>query len=234
MSRHARHVANPRVSVSKPAKVRTVPRSRREVASRVLRGVDSGWRQPFVPPEDWHEPTDKCSPDYRIIEQHPGPGMRHAVTPADIRERLDQLPEEMLWRLDVVQLSRLTRKKRLFPCYGMQWGTSLYLYPVPESLAEEYARAPLPRQQIEAAMYGGRWEETCIGTWRLVWTESALRDFYLNNILIHELGHLLDDRNRSHTDRERFAEWFAVEYGYKPSRRFASTARPILRRHHAK
>ena len=54
--------------------------------------------------------------------------------------------------------------------------------------------------------------------WRLIWTEQAIRDFYLNNVLIHELGHILDDRNNSNRDRERFAEWFALEVGYKGSR----------------
>jgi predicted nucleic acid-binding protein len=50
-------------------------------------------------------------------------------------------------------------------------------------------------------------------------TEEAIRDFYLNNVLIHELGHILDSRNSSPRDRERFAEWFALEVGYKASRR---------------
>ena len=45
-----------------------------------------------------------------------------------------------------------------------------------------------------------------------------MRDYYLNNILIHELGHLVDSRNTGYVDRERYAEWFAVEYGYKQSR----------------
>jgi predicted metalloendopeptidase len=40
----------------------------------------------------------------------------------------------------------------------------------------------------------------------------------LNNVLIHEIGHTVDDRNSSFLDRERFANWFAVEYGYRASR----------------
>jgi hypothetical protein len=63
-------------------------------------------------------------------------------------------------------------------------------------------------------MYGARW--TCDqGTWHLTWDLDSIRDFYLNNILIHELGHVLDDRNSRVIDRERYAEWFAIEYGYK-------------------
>jgi hypothetical protein len=45
----------------------------------------------------------------------------------------------MLEPLAIVQLSRMTRKKRIFPCYGMQWGTALYLYPIEETLVEVYA-----------------------------------------------------------------------------------------------
>jgi hypothetical protein len=67
-----------------------------------------------------------------------------------------------------------------------------------------------------------------------VWTESAIRDFYLNNILIHELGHLLDDRNDSYVDRERYAEWFAIRYGQKSRPTPNASHRRIRRRHHAK
>ena len=74
--------------------------------------------------------------------------------------------------------------------------------------------------------------KTSRGIWRLEWTEEAVRDFYLNNILIHELGHLVDVRNTGYVDRERYAEWFAVEYGYKPSRP-ANVAKKVTRRHHA-
>jgi hypothetical protein len=68
-------------------------------------------------------------------------------------------------------------------------------------------------------MFGGVWEQETATRWRLVWTEETLRDFFLNNILIHELGHLVDTRNTRYADRERYAEWFALEYGYKRSQR---------------
>jgi hypothetical protein len=190
-------------------------------------------RQPFAPPEDWYEPAD--SGGYRIVVQPPGPGYRHVVTPQEVRDRLAMLPSHFLDQLEVVQLSRMTRKKQCFPCYGLQWGNSLYLYPLEETLVEHFHRPPRPNLVNEARMYGGRWDEPAPGVWRLRWSEEAARDFYLNNILIHELGHLVDDRNTSYADRERFADWFAVEYGYRSSggglrRRPRQTVR---RRHHA-
>jgi hypothetical protein len=198
-------------------------------ANKRVRGVQRNERLPFIPPEDWHESVDECN-DYRILIQEPGAGFRHILTADDIRARLSEFPDEMLEALQVVQLSRMTRKKQSFPCYGMQWGTSLYLYPIEESLIEFYHCPPTPNQVNEARMYGGRWSQDSRNLWRLEWTEAAVHDFYLNNILVHELGHLVDSRNTSYVDRERFAEWFALEYGYKRSR-FAREPKKVVRRH---
>ena len=95
-------------------------------------------RLPFVPPENWHEPREDGS-DYRILLQQPGEGFRHVLTPDEVRDRLAQLPRHFLRPLEVVQFSRMTRKKLSFPCYGMQWGAALYLYPIEESLIESYS-----------------------------------------------------------------------------------------------
>lgn len=193
-------------------------------------GSSSG--NPFVPPEDWYEPLEDGDESYDIVVQNPGPGFSHILTPDEIRERLDALPGWMLEPLEIIQLSRMTRKKRRFPCYGMQWGSSLYLYPLESSLVEHFSRPPKPAQRTEARMYGGRWIERPANQWELVWNERSIKDYYLNNILIHELGHLLDDRNTSYVDRERYAEWFAIQHGYKSSD--ANGRRRVRRRHHGK
>lgn len=203
------------------------PKSRRGVAAKNV-------ALPFSPPEDWHEPSEGAD-GYRVVVQAPGDGYRHVVTPHQVRDRLAALPPFFVRDLEVVQLSRMTRKKQSLPCYGMQWGPALYLYPIDESLTEFFGTAPTPDIFNEACMYGGRWREAGGGAWTLHWTETSIRDFYLNNILIHELGHLLDERNSSYTDRERFAEWFATEFGYRATGG-AEARRPrrrVRRRHHA-
>jgi len=201
------------------------PKSRRVVNSRNVKA-------PFAPPEDWHESTGQGG-DYRVVVQKPGDGYRHVVTPDEIRMRLAQLPKHFLRDLEVVQLSQMTRKKQSFPCYGMQWGTTLYLYPLETTLVEQFDRPPAPSVVNESRMFGGVWDEPEPGYWTLTWSEEAIRDFYLNNILIHELGHLLDDRNSTYTDRERFAEWFAIEFGYRPTGGRVARGRPVRRRHHS-
>ena len=44
----------------------------------------------------------------------------------------------------------MTRKRALFPCYGMQWGSAVYLYPIESSLVEIYLTPPRPEQLIYA------------------------------------------------------------------------------------
>src|SRR5262245_32357961 len=88
-------------------------------SSKRARGVPRNEELPFVPPENWHEPRpDRAG--YRIVVQEPGQGYRHILAPHEIRQRLNDLPHRFVEPLEVVQLSRITRKKLSFPCYGMQ------------------------------------------------------------------------------------------------------------------
>jgi hypothetical protein len=215
-ARSQKNVGN-RASAKNNARVRSRGARRGGVAGKRARGGFGRLRQSYMPPEKWYEPQETAVAKVRIVQQSPGEGYRHVVTAEEVRQRLSQLPAWMTASLQVVQLSRMTRKKRTFPCYGMQWGNAIYLYPVEEDRIEHFTTPPKPAQLVEARMYGARWQQAD-RVWQLVWSEESLKDFYLNNILIHELGHILDQRNTSYADRERYAEWFALEYGYKPSR----------------
>jgi hypothetical protein len=191
-------------------------RAQRPGAAFRQRGtVSTGTNEQFTAPEDWHEPTGRSN--MKLIVRNPGKGYVHAVTPDDVRERIAELPRKFTQGLEVVQLSGMTRKRALFPFYGMQWGNAVYLYPIEQTFVEVYVRPPRPQQVIEAEMYGGKWVPDG-KDWRLEWTADSIRDFYLNNVLIHEIGHIYDDRNTSFEDRERYANWFAIEHGYRASR----------------
>ncbi len=192
----------------------------RPASAHQHRGDGTPRGRAFDAPEVWHDPATDEQPEraLKIAIQPAGRGYLHPVSADEVHERVLQLPKEFQENLHVVQFSRMTRKRRLFPCYGLQWGTAVYLYPIEESLEELYVRAPRPAQRIETEMYGGRWVQDG-NLWRLIWTQRTIRDFYLNNVLIHEIGHINDDRNTSFRKRERFADWFAIEHGYRASRR---------------
>lgn len=192
----------------------------RPVAAHRQRGVGGTGDQPaFFAAENWHEPPSSSGANHptRFVVQPAGSEFMHPVTVTEVRDRLAMLPATIVEQVKVVQLSRMTRKRQVFPCYGMQWGPNVYLYPIEASLVETYSRPPTPQQQIEARMYGGRWAEAK-DEWTLTWTQETLKDFYLNNVLIHEIGHIIDNRNTRTEDRERFANWFAIEHGYRQSR----------------
>lgn len=193
----------------------------RPASAHQHRGEGLAIGRAFDAPEVWHEPAGSAKGEaksaLKVAVQPAGAGYIHPVTADDVRERVLQLPAEFQEKLQVVQFSRMTRKRRLFPCYGLQWGSAVYLYPIEESLEEVYVRAPRPAQRIESEMYGGRWVQDG-PLWRLIWTKNTIRDFYLNNVLIHEIGHINDDRNTTFRKREQFADWFAIEYGYRASR----------------
>lgn len=180
------------------------------------RGSDTSQRSNhFYAQDQWYEPTD--SDVIQLYRRDPGAGYFHPVTLEEVADRIEQLPAKYRQNIEVIELARMTRKRSLFPCYGLQWGPNVYLYPIEESLVETYTRPPRPEQMIEAKMYGGVWTQDG-KLWTLSWTEHALRDFYLNNVLIHEIGHVNDTRNRNQNARERYADWFAIEYGYRASR----------------
>lgn len=172
-------------------------------------------RDGFTAPEVWHEPTGNGRLKFEV--QPAGAGFIHPVTVDEVRERLAELPRALTKDLEIVQFSRMTRKRQQFPCYGMQWGQTVYLYPIEDTLVEAYIRPPKPAQQIEAKMYGGTWSKTG-NVWTLTWTPESIKDFYLNNVLIHEVGHIYDQRNTAYQAREHYANWFAIEYGYRASR----------------
>ncbi len=223
MSRHNsshRSTTRSHLRAARHGRVATSRASARPASAHQHRGDGLAHGRAFDAPEVWHDPVssdDLHDHDLKIVSQPAGRGYIHPVSADDVRERVLQLPAEFQKKLDIVQFSRMTKKRRLFPCYGLQWGTAVYLYPIEESLEELYVRAPRPAQRIETEMYGGRWVQDG-NLWRLIWTETTIRDFYLNNVLIHEIGHINDDRNTSFRKREQFADWFAVEYGYRASR----------------
>ena len=111
------------------------------------------------------------------------------MTVHEVRARLLDLPRQFVEPIEVIQFSAMTRKRKLFPCYGMQWGPNVYLYPIEESLVETYYQPPKPQQLVEARMFGGVWSQVN-GYHLLTWTEQAIKDFYLNNVLSHEIGHV--------------------------------------------
>ena len=176
-------------------------------------GVGAPWF--FKRPED----SEKF-PIFHI--EHPGRDLVHPVSPEEIRDRIFALPEGIQARIrDEVHhicLPHVNVKQEISCCYGLHWGSSVYLYPVHKTGMEMYSNHN-PAALREAAKFGAklRWlkEERM---WKCQWTQESIRNFYLENVLLHELGHAIDDRNNSSKEREAYANAFAQKYGNPPKR----------------
>lgn len=173
----------------------------------------------------WFPPREECAKSVRSYPQchveDPGSGFRHPVTMCEVLERMMQLPREITGRIEerLDHLSMPHLRSPSLPAYGMQWGSSVYLLPIETDRIEQFPALPPVTYRQELAKYGAQWiwnENDKL--WECRWTEEALRIFYLENVLIHEIGHLLDTRNNSTRDREAFANAFAAQYGNPPKR----------------
>lgn len=145
------------------------------------------------------------------VEQ-PGPGYFHPLTKDDVRQRLASLPQAFLANLHTVYMPRMTRKRKTLNIYGLQYGYVIYLYPMPDSMTEDLGQEIKPLHRIEAVKAGAVVTDGN-GSCKLQWTKDSLRTFYRDNILIHELGHTIDEKNTKEIDRERFAEEFVIKWG---------------------
>lgn len=150
---------------------------------------------------------------YKVIVEPPGVGWRHVLTPCDIVTRLDKLPDRLLWRLHHVVLPTMTAKRARMKCFGLQWGGAIYLYPLPMGKTEWTYGGRIPP-------FDRHWYKRFGGVVKphanhdvLTWSEQALRRYYLEHVLLHELGHINDTRNSSVKQRERFANYFADFWG---------------------
>ena len=170
----------------------------------------------FSAPETWHEPQGLD--DIRYELQSAGEGYLHPVAPDEVQDRIRMLPERLTESIEVVRFSSMTRTSQ--PVSAVWNAVGCEHLPVPHrSFTGRILRttAESSAQLIESRMFGGEWKQVD-GIWTLTWTRETIRDFYLNNVLIHEIGHVNDLRNTNSAARERYANWFATEYGYRTSR----------------
>jgi hypothetical protein len=142
------------------------------------------------------------------------------VTADEIRIRLNLVPKDFLQGLKGVIILGGSNKQlkvswgNLF-CFGAYGYQIIFLSPFPKAQLIEYSTSlPAPHIKKEAERAGAIYEFKD-GLWHRIFTEESLKRFYLNDVLMHELGHHVDQHTTTDKKAERYAEWFATEYGYR-------------------
>ena len=146
------------------------------------------------------------------------PGFVYPVNLKDVKEVLAQVPPAFLNNLCSVYLlggtsKQLKASKKCFR-YGCYESGIIYLYAFPKwMLKEHWGKRPKPTIIEEYKRMGATWTQDESGWW-LEFDRLSLRRFYLYDVLLHELGHHVDQRlwKRDVASVERYAEWFAQEH----------------------
>ena len=151
------------------------------------------------------------------------------ISKEDIEKQLLDLPEEYI--LDIKGIRILPgSKKQLKVCknwqmYGEYAVGFISLYPFPKKLMNiQLKKLPAPHLQRELKRVGVQFKNIK-KRWYQVFSEQALRSFYLNDVLIHEIGHHVDrfNQHKSYYQKEKFAEAFADAFGFKNKKRNGNT-----------
>ncbi len=183
-------------------------RGHRRTATRVVGGrplKKNNWK----PDRGDYHALDQA--EIRLDRRDPGPGFRHLLTIAQLRDFLALLPDwdDVAIGLDAIVLAEGGDSMgwhRYAVVAVCAWEQDLWWTDVHPWFEEEHARI-LDLLEVERVKVGGRVEAR--------WTEAQARAFQLLHILPHELGHHRDrmtTRRRQRPGRgEPFAERYALE-----------------------
>lgn len=130
----------------------------------------------------------------------------------DIRAKFKELSPEMFRNVSVIHLCNQVKMNSEVDAHIYD-GSHIRIYPVPEKLRSNYGgRKPNPASAQERLEFGAYWRKI-EGEWWLCWDKDSLRDYVLNHVLLHEVGHSLDDVYYGANRGEEFAEAFAHRVG---------------------
>jgi hypothetical protein len=147
-----------------------------------------------------------------IYDRPIAPGFVRPCTPEAVANVLGVIPNAFLHDLTgVFLLGGTTRQRSLTTktTYGMYSRGRIFLCAYPQKLmTQKWARMPKPSVTKEYTKFGATLVPHGKGGALLTFDESSLRQFYLYDVLLHEVGHHVD-RDDKADNAERFAHWFA-------------------------
>jgi len=126
---------------------------------------------------------------------------------ADIKKKLKEIPARYLVPIRSIRLCNQIKMNGGTDAACYDDGT-INFYPVPEDrTVAVFKRKPKPSWEQERLQYGAYWKhkDDC---WELKWRPEDLKNYTLNHILPHEIGHLLYS-GFGPAKEERLAEAFA-------------------------
>jgi hypothetical protein len=146
-----------------------------------------------------------------IFDRPIADGFVRPWTVSDVADVLRAIPREFLIDLaGVFLLGGTARQRRLAKrVYGMYSAQRIFLFALPENkLVEHLPKMLKPSVAKEFTKFGATVTPDGNGAALLTFDQSSLRQFYLYDVLLHEVGHHVDRDGRA-DNAERYAHWFA-------------------------
>jgi hypothetical protein len=148
----------------------------------------------------------------RYIIDPPPKGYVYPCTIDDIRAKFGELSPKTLRNIFVIHLCNQVKMNPGVDAHICD-GTDIRIYPVPEKLRWNYGwNKPSPAFAQERLEFGAYWR-LIDDEWWLCWDKDLLKDYFLNHVLMHEIGHSLDNVHRGTNAGEKLAEAFAHRVG---------------------
>jgi hypothetical protein len=163
-----------------------------------------------------------------LFEKPLAQGWVYPCTLDDIRQRLAKLPEQDLVGLWAIGLVPSTRKQSESDGrYYFQKRPEINLYSYTDTLTFKLAPFTKRRdidQVLRVQLHFGMQVEQLGSRYMCVWSKSTLRDFIIDHVLLHEVGHHVFFWSRmkqglAYTPAVAGAESFADDYAIRNSMR---------------
>jgi hypothetical protein len=202
-----------------------MPISRKETAwkkSRKFGDVKGGRRWPILVNKIFnrqHSLERPCEQDELpiFIRDNPSRDFYYPIEEKDIREHLNQLPSELTSGITHIWLHRTEIDEKFQGMFISGSGVNLLvLNAFPKDLRMNFGnRKPTLRiLRLYSQWTPDLFFDEIAQNWYLQWTEGAIKDYFLNGLLLHELGHFVDRRNlftkTNKSKSENFADVFAI------------------------
>jgi hypothetical protein len=161
---------------------------------------------------------DESKKPFILVEQ-PAPGFVIPCTESEIRAAINRIPAEFLKNLTAIVViggSQKIEKAFRKYAYGTYWNNWIFLAAYPQNwMTYKWSKGGIQPDGLIEYKQSGATVEEIKGGMQVIFDLTSLKRYYLQNVLIHEIAHHIDQTNTTFRKRENFAKWFATEYGYR-------------------
>lgn len=169
-------------------------------------------------------PTESDEIPFYIVD-NPSRDYFFPITVDDIKQFLARLPKEHSENLTHIWLRKMSTKE--FEKEGALQGSFIcgsgvnliVLYPFPRNLTLKFGKRKPSNKTINWYKPYGPILKQENGLWCLKWTEEKIKQYYLEGLLLHEIGHQIDSVYQRYwssaykSKAEKFADNFAFYWG---------------------